>query len=226
MKIRAIVFGATGMVGEGVLHESLNNDAVESVLVIGRRPCNVIHPKLTELIHNDFFHYATIEQSMSGYNACYFCLGVTSVGKNEDEYRRLTYDLTMAAATTVARLNPDLVFCYVSGVGTDSTERGRSMWARVKGKTENDLMKLPFRAMYAFRPGLIRPMAGARNSLLFAKLLAPLFPIMKLFAAKYICTLEDIGRSMIRVSTHGYEKNVLDCEEITSLAKKHTQTSH
>src|SRR5512133_1123004 len=149
MGIKAIVFGATGMVGEGVLHEALKHPAVDAVLVIGRRSCGVDHPKLKEIIHKDFFDYSSIENQLRGYNACFFCLGVSSIGMKEDEYRRLTYDLTMAAAIALSRLNPDMVFCYVSGAGTDSSEQGRSMWARVKGKTENDLMKLPFKAVYA-----------------------------------------------------------------------------
>src|SRR5512133_2476442 len=152
MSIKAIVFGATGMVGEGVLHEALRHPAVDAVLVIGRRPCGVTHPKLKEVLQKDFYDYSALEYQLRGYHACFFCLGVTSIGKKEEEYRRLTYDLTMAAARTLARLNPEMVFCYVSGAGTDSSERGRSMWARVKGKTENDLMKLPFKAVYAFRP--------------------------------------------------------------------------
>ena len=129
MIIKAVIFGATGMVGEGVLHECLHHPEVESVLVVGRRPCNVHHPKLKELVHGDFFDYAAIEQDLKDYSACYFCLGVTSMGKNEQEYTRLTYDLTMQAARTLSRLNPSMTFCYVSGSGTDSTELGRIVWA-------------------------------------------------------------------------------------------------
>ena len=144
MNIKAIIFGATGMVGEGVLHIALNHPDVESVLVIGRKSCGTKHPKLKELIHNDFYDYSTIEEHLIGYNACFFCLGVSSVGMNEQDYHRVTFDLTVQAATTLARLNRDMTFGYVSGTGTDSTEQGRMMWARVKGKTENHLMKLPF----------------------------------------------------------------------------------
>jgi uncharacterized protein YbjT (DUF2867 family) len=219
MNIKAILFGGTGMVGEGVLHEALNDAAVESILVIGRRPCNVKHQKLRELLHNDFYDYTAIEDRLRGYDACFFCLGVTSLGKSEEEYRRLTYELTMAAARTLSRLNSDMVFCYVSGVGTDSTEQGRSMWARVKGKTENDLMKLPFKAAYAFRPGFIKPTAGLKNSLAFSKVLAPLYPALNLLLPKYVCTLEDLGRSMIRAAEDGYPKRVLECLDITQLAR-------
>lgn len=219
MKVRAILFGGTGMVGEGVLHEALKDPSVESVLVIGRRPCGVNHPKLAEIIHNDFFDYTPLLQRLRGYNACFFCLGVTSIGKSEEEYRRLTYDLTMAAAGALAPLNPDMAFCYVSGLGTDSTEQGRSMWARVKGKTENDLMKLPFRAVYAFRPGFIKPTKGLKNGLMFANILAPLYPILSLLFPKYVCTLEDVGRSMIRAIATGYPKKILECREIAELAR-------
>ena len=155
MKIKTIITGSTGMVGEGVLHECLQHPDVESVLVINRKPCGIIHDKLKEIILKDFFDLSQIENQLSGYNTCYFCAGVSSVGKKEDEYKRITYDLTMNFAKTLLRLNPEMVFTYVSGVGTDNTEKGRSMWGRVKGKTENDLLKLPFKAAYMFRPGYI-----------------------------------------------------------------------
>ena len=217
MTLHAILFGATGMVGEGVLYEALHDPAVTSVLVIGRRPCNVKHPKLREVIHKDFFDYTAIEDRLRGFNACFFCLGVTSIGKTEEEYRRLTYDLTMAAGRALARLNPEMSFCYVSGAGTDSTEKGKRMWARVKGKTENDLMKLPFKRVYAVRPGFIRPISGLKNSLAIARILAPLYPLFKLLLPKYVCTLEDVGRSMIRAAAHGYRHNVLECSDIAEL---------
>ncbi len=219
MNIKAIIFGATGMVGEGVLHEALNHPAVDSILVVGRRPCNVTHPKLREILHDDFFDYSAIEHSLGGYNACFFGLGVTSVGKKEEEYRRLTYDLTLAAARTLSRLNPDMVFCYVSGAGTDSTEQGRIMWARVKGKTENDLAKLPFKAVYAFRPGFIKPTPGLRNTLWFAKVLAPLYPVLHALLPKYMCTLEEVGRAMVYVSTIASPKKILENQDITELGR-------
>ncbi len=218
MKIKAIILGATGMVGEGVLHEAVKHPDVESVLVIGRHSCNVKHQKLKELIHNDFFNYADIEEDLTGYNACFFCLGVTSIGKKEKEYTRLTYDLTMAAAKTLSKLNSDMTFCYVSGAGTDSTEKGRSMWARVKGKTENDLMKLPFKNVYAFRPGYIKPIKGLKNAFLLAKIVAPIYPILSIFFSKYICTLEELGTAMIEVSLHNYPKQILECLDIHEAA--------
>lgn len=224
MKVRAILFGGTGMVGEGVLHEALHDAAVESILVIGRRSCGVRHQKLSEILHQDFYDYAPLESRLTGYNACFFCLGVTSVGKSEAEYRRLSYDLTMAAARTLSRLNPEMVFCYVSGLGTDSSEQGRSMWARVKGKTENDLMKLPFKAVYAFRPGFIRPTHGLKNTLALAKIVTPLYPILSTLFPKYVCTLEDVGRSMMRVAEGGFPLRILGCTDITRLARTSPRT--
>ena len=217
MTIKAVIFGATGMVGEGILHTALAHPDVESVLVLGRKPCGRQDRKLKELIHGDFYNYAGIEKHLTGFNACFFCLGVTSIGRKEDEYRRLTYDLTMAAAKTLSSLNPAMVFCYVSGAGTDNTEKGRSMWARVKGRTENDLMKLSFKAVYAFRPGYIKPIAGLRHGLAFSRWLAPLYPVLKIPFRKYVCTLEEIGRSMIRVSTEVPPGRVLECEDISRL---------
>ncbi len=221
LKLKAIIFGATGMVGEGVLHEALKDDAVEAILAISRKSCDVKHGKLRELLHDNFFDYAAIEESLRGYNACFFCLGVTSLGKNEQEYRRLTYDLTMAAAKTLSALNPEMVFCYVSGAGTDSTEQGRSMWARIKGKTENDLMKLPFKAVYAFRPGYIKPTPGLRNAFFFARALAPLYPLLSFALPKYVCTLEDVGLSMINAAAIGYPRQTLECPDIARLARSH-----
>jgi uncharacterized protein YbjT (DUF2867 family) len=219
MKINAIIFGATGMVGEGVLHESLNHVDVESVLVIGRRSCNVKHQKLKELIHADFFDYSTVEEHLKGYHACYFCLGVSSVGKNEKEYTRITYDLTMSAARTLSRLNPGMTFCYVSGAGTDSTEKGRIMWARVKGKTENDLMKLLFKAAYAFRPGFIKPIKGLKNGYLVSKILGVIYPVLKALFPKYVCTLHDLGLAMIQVTLTGYPQRIIENKDIAQLAK-------
>ena len=205
------------MVGEGVLHEALIDPNVESILVIGRRSFNLQHGKIQELLHNDFYNFSTIEHRLAGYNACFFCLGVTSVGKSEKEYYHLTYELTMAAALTLSHLNPEMVFCYVSGLGTDSTEHGRSMWARIKGKTENDLMKLPFRAVYAFRPGFIRPTPGLNNSLTISRILDPFYPLFKLIVPGFVCTLEDVARAMIRVAQNPPPEKILECADITRL---------
>ena len=220
MKIKAIITGATGMVGEGVLHECLLHPEVESVLVINRKPCGVKHEKLKEIIHKDFFDLSSIEEQLTGYNACYFCAGVSSVGKKEDEYKHITYDLTMQVANTLLKLNPDMTFCYVSGVGTDSTEKGKSMWARVKGKTENDLLKLPFNATYMFRPGYIQPTNGLKNTFLVYKLGAPFYPVWKLLFPKYVCTLKELGLSMINSSLYGSDKKILECKDIVQLSKR------
>lgn len=217
MRIKAIVFGATGMVGEGVLHECLKHDDVESVLVIGRRACGVTHPKLGELLHTDFFDFSKIEDQLRGYNACFFCLGVSSIGKKEDEYRRITYDITLAAAQTLSQLNADMTFCYVSGEGTDSSEKGKLMWARVKGKTENDILKLPFKGAFMFRPGYIKPTKGLKSAYLVSRMLAGIYPLLKAIAPKHLCTLEELGLSMIRVSENGYSSHVLENVDIRKL---------
>ncbi len=214
MKIKAIITGATGMVGEGVLHECLNHSEVESVLVISRKPCGVKHEKLNEIIHKDFLDLSAIEEQLKGYNACYFCAGVSSVGKKEDEYKRITYDLTLNLANTLAKLNNDLTFCYVSGVGTDSTEKGRSTWARVKGKTENDLLNLPFKAAYMFRPGYIQPTKGLKNAYKTYSFFAPFYPIWKLLFPKYVVTLAELGLSMINSTLYGSDKKILECKDI------------
>jgi uncharacterized protein YbjT (DUF2867 family) len=219
MKIKAILFGATGMVGAGVLHVILDHPDVESVLVIGRRPCKVEHPKLTELLHNDFFNYSAIEEKLRGFNACYFCLGVSSVGMSEKDYTRISYDLTMSAATVLSRLNPGMTFCYVSGTGTDSTEQGRVMWARVKGRTENALMKLPFKASYLFRPGFIRPIKGVGHAHAVSAAIGLLYPVWKFFFPQYVCTLEELGLAMIQAAGKGYPKQVLENRDIAQLAK-------
>ena len=208
------------MVGEGVLHEALKHPEVESILVIGRRSCGLNDKKLKEIIHKDFFNYSSIEEQLKGYNTCFFCLGVTSIGKKEEEYTHLTYDLTMAAAKSLSKLNNNMTFCYVSGSGTDSTEKGSRMWARVKGQTENDLMKLPFKKVYAFRPGYIRPIKGLKNTLWFSKVISPFYPLLKLFFSKYVCTLEELGISMINISLSGYGNNMLECSDI------HTAGNH
>jgi uncharacterized protein YbjT (DUF2867 family) len=218
MKIKVIVFGATGMVGEGVLREALNHDSVESVLVIGRRSCLMVHPKLKELIHHDFFNYSAIEEHLKGYHACFFCLGVSSLGMNEADYTRVTYDLTMQAATTLSRLNPAMTFCYVSGTGTDSTEQGRVMWARVKGRTENHLAKLPFKAVHLFRPGLIKPTKGQKNVKPLFKVMAWPYPLWKLLFPRAVCTLEDLGLAMINATLIGYPKQIVENLDIAQLA--------
>jgi len=219
MNIKVIIFGASGMVGEGVLLECLKHQKVESVLVVGRKPCNVTHPKLKEVLHKDFFDFSTMENKLQGYDACYFCLGVSSVGVNETEYTHITYDLTMQAATALSRLNPGMTFCYVSGTGTDSTEQGRMMWARVKGRTENHLAQLPFKATYAFRPGLMKPTKGQKNVKTLLRVIGYFYPIWKFLSPKSVCTLEEVGLAMIQAARVGYKKNILENLDIAELAR-------
>ena len=220
MNIKAVITGSTGMVGEGVLHECLLHRDVESVLVINRRPCNVQHPKLKEILHRDFTDFSAIKSELTGYNAGYFCMGVSSIGMNEKTYRHLTYDLTLALARTLAELNPDMTMCYVSGAGTDSSETGRVMWARVKGKTENDLLRLPVRRAYMFRPAFIQPTKGLKNTHTFYRALTPLFPLGKLLFPQYLLTLREIGLAMINSVAKGYDKQVLEVRDIARLARQ------
>jgi len=219
MKINAIIFGATGMVGEGVLHVTLNYPETESVLVVGRRPCTVRHPRLRELITTDFTDFSQVRNQLKEYNACFFCAGTTSVGKTEEEYRRITYDLTLGAAEALVQIHAGITFCYVSGAGTDSTERGRLMWARVKGKTENDLTKLPFKAVYNFRPGFIKPIPGLKNAFALARILGTAYPLWRALMPNYVCTLEDIGLAMIHAVERGYPSTILENRDIAVLAR-------
>jgi len=226
MKIKAIIIGATGMVGEGVLHTCLNHPDVESVLIINRRSYGTLRQaqgtELKEIIHSDFFDLSPIEDQLSGYNACFFCAGVTSVGKKEDQYRHLTYDMTMNFAETLVKINgeksKEITFCYVSGTGTDSTGKGKTMWARVKGKTENDLMKLPFKNAYMFRPGYIQPIKELKNTYTVYKFLAPFYPVFKTLFPKYTVTLKELGQAMINVALYSPEKRILECADIRDAA--------
>ena len=218
-KIKAILTGATGMVGEGVLHECLNHADVEHVLVINRKPCGVSHPKLTEILHADFYNLSKIESQLSGYNTCFFCLGMSSVGMNEADFTRGAYTLTMHVAQTLCRLNSDMTFCYISGSGTDSSEKGKTMWARVKGKTENDLMKLPFKKVYNFRPGYLHPTKGLKNTLPYYKYISWLYPVFHSVAGGIMSTLSELGLAMIHSVSRGYDKSVLEVRDIVALAK-------
>ena len=218
--IRAIVTGATGMVGEGVMHECLQHPDVEAVLIINRKPSGFSHPKLKEIIHTDFYNFSAIENQLVGYNACFFCLGVSSVGMPEQEYYKVTYTLTMHVATTLSRLNPEMAFCYVSGAGTDSTEKGLSRWARVKGKTENDLTKLPFQQVFNFRPGFIKPTKDLKNINKYYRYIEWLFPIGRALYPSGFCTMEELGTAMINAARKGYEKQILEGKDIIELAKR------
>ena len=240
MKIKTIITGSTGMVGEGVLLVCINSPEVESVLVINRKPCGIEHPKLKEIIHEDFLDLSPIEDQLAGYNACYFCAGVTSIGKKEDEYRKITYDITLNFAKALLKVNDstplslndiinshgdssqgesrgekvDMVFTYVSGTGTDSSEKGRLAWARVKGKTENDLMNLNFKDAYMFRPGYIEPIKGQKEAYNIYKFFSPFYPLLEKLFPKYVGTMIELGNSMINVTLNGYDKKVLEIVDI------------
>lgn len=214
-KLRVIVTGASGMVGEGVLLEALANPNVAEVLVVGRKACGHTHPKLKEILHANFLAITPIEKQLAGYDGCFFCLGVSSVGMKEEEFTKYTYTLTMHFAQTLVKHSPQAVFCYVSGAGTRSDEKG-AMWARVKGKTENDLMKLPFRGVYAFRPGFMKTTEGQKNELPAYKYFAWLYPVVRAFGVA--TTIAEVGKAMVAVSTRGYEKKVVEIKDIKELA--------
>ena len=216
-----LLFGATGMVGQGVLRECLLDPAVRKVLAIGRNRTGQQHPKLQELVHQDLLDLAAVEPEVLGIDACFYCLGVSSAGMSEERYRRVTYDMTMAAAQTLVKVNPEMTFIYVSGMGTDSTERGRVMWARVKGKTENALLRMPFKARYMFRPGFIQPQHGIRSKTkLYRTIYAvtrPIYPLLRRLVPKYVTTTEQVGHAMLEVAKHGAQKPVLENWDINSL---------
>ena len=209
------------MVGQGVLRECLLDPDVQLVQSIGRSVTRVKHAKLREIAHPDLWHYTSIEAALSGFDACFFCLGVTSAGMKEEDYARVTYGITMAAAETLSRLNPQMTFIYVSGAGTDSSEQGRTMWARVKGKTENALLRLPFRAAYMFRPGIIVPMHGVRSKTasyrFFYSVMGPLLPLLRRAFPRQILTTEQIGRAMLAVARHGAPKRILESKDISAI---------
>ena len=219
-KIRTIITGTTGMVGEGVLYECLHHPAVEAVLVINRKPCGYSHPKLKEIIHANFFDFAPIEDQLSGYNACFFCLGVSSVGMDKEQYYRMTYTLTLHVAETLSRLNPAMTFCYVSGSGTNTSEKGGSNWSRVKGKTENDLMKLPFAQVFNFRPGFIKPIKGLKYAHSFYKYINWLFPIGRALFPNGFCTLQELGQAMIHTLNYSNQRKTVEGKDIIAMAKE------
>jgi uncharacterized protein YbjT (DUF2867 family) len=219
--MKVIIFGATGMVGQGVLRECLMDPGIERVLVVGRSATGLRNAKLDEIAHDDFLDYGRIEPQLQGYDACFFCLGVSSIGMSEERYRHLTYDITMAAAGTLAKLNPGMTFIYVTGAGTDATEQGSRMWARIKGKTENDLQKLPFKAAYMFRPAGIQPLYGVRSKTAWVQTFyvatSPLLSALRRLAPGIMTTTEQMGRAMIVVARRGYPKAVLESRDINSL---------
>jgi len=217
-----VIFGGTGMVGMGALIECLDDTGVSSVLVVGRRSVGIQHPKLEEIIHQDFFHYDAVQSRFAGSDACFFCLGVSSVGMEADTYHHLTYDLTIAAATAMLAASPQMTFCYVSGEGTDSTERGRLMWARVKGKTENALLRMPFKASYMLRPGFIQPLKGVKSKTPLYQgvynVLGWIYPVLHGLLPRYTTTTVALGRALIRLATVGDAQRVLSTADINRVA--------
>ena len=216
-KLKVIITGATGMVGEGVLLECMENDNIEKILVVGRKPCGKIHPKLKEIICNDFFNLKEIENDVEGYDACYFCLGISSIGMKEEEYYKITYTLTLNFAKLLSTKNNNMTFCYVSGSATDSSEKGKIMWARVKGKTENDLVKLPFKQVYNFRPGFMKPTKGQENALSFYKYIIWMFPFLNIVFPNFVSTLKQVAIAMIKVSINGFDKTILEVKDIKKM---------
>jgi hypothetical protein len=218
MRLKTIITGATGMVGEGILLECLNHPAVEQILVINRKPGGMSHPKLREIIHTDFLNLTSIEPQLVGYDACFFCLGVSSVGMSRQEYAHITYDLTLYVAQLLAKGNPDMTFCYITGAGTDSSEHGRIAWARVKGANENALLRL-FKRAYMFRPGFMKATLGQNNVKSYYPWLAWVYPIGRALYPAGFCTLREVGQAMINAAIKGYPQPILEVKDIVQLAK-------
>jgi uncharacterized protein YbjT (DUF2867 family) len=219
--MKVILFGATGMVGQGTLRECLLDPDVKEILIVGRTPTGRKHAKIREIVHKDLYDLSPIASQLTGYDACFFCLGVSSVGMSEADYTKVTHDLTLAVAHVLVQQNPQMVFLYISGAGTDSTEQSKTMWARIKGRTENDLLREPFRAVYMLRPGYIQPMHGVKSKTplyqVFYMVLSWLYPVIRLVARKYAITTEDLGRGMIKIAKSGAPKRVLENSDIEAL---------
>ncbi|MFZ0959954.1 MAG: epimerase [Terriglobia bacterium] len=219
--MNVIIFGPSGMVGQGALRECLRDTEVTTVLSIVRTSTGRQHPKLREIVRRDFLNFSSIEKELSGFEACLFCLGVSSVGISQEDYRRVTYDITLAAAKTLVKLNPQMTFIFISGAGTDSSERGRAMWARVKGQAENALLRLPFKAAYMFRPAVIVPLHGIKSRTLLYRIpyavMAPILPLLERLFPKYVTTTEKLGRAMLIAAKRGAPKPVLENSDINQL---------
>lgn len=216
--MNVILFGATGMIGQGVLREALRAPDVARVLAVVRNTTGVSDPKLQELVHHDFTDFSDVEAQLGGFDACFYCLGVSAAGMSEADYRHITYDFTLAAATTLARASPGMTFIYISGAGTDSSGKGRSMWARVKGQTENALSRLPFHAVHMFRPGYIHPAHGERSKTaayrIFYSATGWLFPLLRRILPSYVTTTEVLARAMLRVAREGASQRILENRDI------------
>lgn len=220
--MKAIILGSTGMIGKSVLIECLESEEFTKVLVINRQPVNTAHQKLKEIIQHDFFDLSTVRDQLGGFDVCFFCMGISSVGMSEEQYRKITFDLTLNFARTLLSVNPDAVFCYVSGAGTDGTEKGRIMWARIKGMTENALLKLPFKDAYMFRPGYIQPLKGVKAKSALVNVMyvvfKPLYYTLKPFRGMVTDSVS-LARAMMRVATSGYNKKVVEMKDINFLAR-------
>jgi uncharacterized protein YbjT (DUF2867 family) len=225
--MNVVIFGATGMVGSGVLIECLEDARIGSVLVAGRRSVGITAPKLREILIGSFSDLGPVGSEFATCDACFFCLGVSSAGMSEERYRQVTYDLTLAVAKAMVAANPAMTFCYVSGAGTDSTGQGSRMWARVKGQTENALLRLPFKAAYMFRPGFILPLKGVRSKTAIYQavynVLAPLYPLLRRLAPRFTTTTVNVGRAMIAVAIHGYDRPIIESPDIEQLARERTR---
>lgn len=220
--MKVIITGASGMVGEGVLHECVLSKKIESILVLGRKTCGYSHSKVKEVIISDFMNLVGWEETLSGYDACFFCAGVSYLKYSEEDYRKITYDTTLYFANFLLKVNPQMVFSYISGQGTDSTEKGFTTWARIKGKTENDLMKLQFKKVFNFRPGYLHPTSGLRNTLSWYKYIQIFYPLVKILIPKSATTLAELGKAMIQSVVQNYEKNIIETDDILLLAKNNS----
>jgi len=217
--INVINTGATGMVGEGVLHECLNDPKIAAITLINRRSAGIVHPKVKEVLLTDLFAFTGDEPGLDNADACFYCLGATSIGKSEGDYTKLTYDLTLKIATPLLKLNPGITFCYVSAKGTDDSEKGKTMWARIKGRTENDLAKMGFRQFYAFRPFMLTPTKGLQNTHGFYNYISWLFPLGRMVYPEGFCTLKELALAMIQVGYQGYGKKIITPTDMVKLAK-------
>lgn len=217
MSDKIIITGTTGMVGEGVLLACLNDARIEEILLLNRKPCGYVHSKIKEIIHSDFFNLSAIENELKGYQACFFCLGITSVGTHQEVYYKTTYTLTMHVAETLSKLNPELTFCYISGSGTNAN--GRLKWAQVKGKTELDLMKLPFKQVYNLRPGFIKPLPEQRYAHKFYNYIGWLYPIGRAFFPNGFCTMKELAAAMKNTLHTKNVRKILEGKDIIALAK-------